>query len=174
MSDLHPQQFETDCVVVPVSDRALVMQARDEKGWELVAVHTMETYAGFGQDLVHLYYKRPFRVVSEEVWKPLKDVEIVSDLVVPAQPVGDAEVEKIKDDFSIATKILELESLVGEIKVVRCTHCDFSSGMHGGDRCVKCDGVGSGFRVRHSFFPNTELGYLQALECKLETRGLRK
>lgn len=45
----------------------------------------------------------------------------------------------------------------------QCTHCDFGSGYRGMDRCGKCDGIGSVFRVNGKIFPNTQDGYREAV-----------
>lgn len=55
------------------------------------------------------------------------------------------------------------------IKPTACGHCDFSSGMRGMDRCSKCDGHGSVFRVGNQIFENTRDGYVAALEAKVAT-----
>lgn len=44
-----------------------------------------------------------------------------------------------------------------------CPFCDFSSGYRGMDRCAKCDGTGSIFRVGTRVFSNTREGHDGAL-----------
>ena len=52
-----------------------------------------------------------------------------------------------------------------EPKAVGCT-CDFSGGTRGMDRCHRCDGTGSRFRIIKGgevfYFPNTRKGYEKA------------
>lgn len=51
-----------------------------------------------------------------------------------------------------------------------CMHCDFASGYRGMDRCTKCDGTGSVFRIAipkdpnngWKTFPNTIQGFVKA------------
>lgn len=69
---------------------------------------------------------------------------------------------------NIEKKIKRLEAKLGEIKPTMCSHCDFGLGRRGMDRCGRCKGTGSGFRVGLKFFPNTEQGYLEALQCHLQ------
>lgn len=45
---------------------------------------------------------------------------------------------------------------------VACGFCDFSSGQRGMDRCGKCDGTGSVFRVGLRIYPNTDQGFEKA------------
>lgn len=44
---------------------------------------------------------------------------------------------------------------------IACSHCDFSGGTRGMDRCSKCDGTGS--QLLHTpsgqLYPNTEEGW---------------
>ncbi len=68
--------------------------------------------------------------------------------------------------LTVATKIKRLEDRVGKIGASGCGHCDFGMGTRGMDRCAKCDGTGSVFRVGLSAFPNTEIGYLKALQAR--------
>lgn len=49
-----------------------------------------------------------------------------------------------------------------EPTVYQCSHCDFGSGRRGMDRCSKCDGFGSVFRVNGKVFFNTKEGYTAA------------
>lgn len=51
----------------------------------------------------------------------------------------------------------------GDITPSTCPYCDFGSGQRGMDSCGKCDGTGSLFWVGRKFFPNTELGYNEAI-----------
>lgn len=44
-----------------------------------------------------------------------------------------------------------------------CWRCDFASGYRGMDRCHICDGTGSVFLVKGSYFPNTEAGFRAAV-----------
>ena len=46
---------------------------------------------------------------------------------------------------------------------VTCPHCDFGSGQRGMDRCARCDGIGSVFRVAGKTFLNTRDGYVAAV-----------
>lgn len=56
-----------------------------------------------------------------------------------------------------------LPSLPGEPKPSMCSRCDFGSGTRGMDRCSKCAGTGSVFRVIGKdglrSFPNTREGF---------------
>lgn len=54
------------------------------------------------------------------------------------------------------------------LKPTACGHCDFGSGTRGMDRCAKCDGAGSVFRVGDKSFANTRDGYEEALETEIE------
>lgn len=51
---------------------------------------------------------------------------------------------------------------------VACNHCDFSRGTRGMDRCSRCDGTGSGFRVALAFYPNTKEGFDAACQALAE------
>lgn len=46
---------------------------------------------------------------------------------------------------------------------VQCPGCDFGFGQRGMDRCSKCNGIGSVFRVGQHIFQNTEEGYFAAI-----------
>lgn len=52
-----------------------------------------------------------------------------------------------------------------EPKPTSCPHCDFSGGTRGMDRCSKCDGTGSVFRVGGRYYPNTKEGYEAAVKA---------
>lgn len=56
-----------------------------------------------------------------------------------------------------------------EPKPTTCPFCDFGSGMRGMDRCAKCDGTGSVFRVGLRTFPNTKEGYDEAVVASQPT-----
>lgn len=43
-----------------------------------------------------------------------------------------------------------------------CPRCDFGTGQRGCDRCGKCKGMGSVFRVKGVIYPNTREGYIEA------------
>ena len=72
----------------------------------------------------------------------------------------------------MSAEIAELERKLTEDDIAHpepcaCGHCDFSRGTRGMDRCGKCDGYGSVFRVGALVFMNTEEGYRDA--CKVLT-----
>jgi hypothetical protein len=50
----------------------------------------------------------------------------------------------------------------GEPRTFVCDRCDFGGGTRGMDRCGRCRGTGSVFRVGGRSWPNTEAGYLAA------------
>lgn len=66
----------------------------------------------------------------------------------------------------MADLIERLEKKVGKIEPEGCRYCDFSSGRRGMDRCSKCDGIGSVFRVGARTFFNTKDGYIAALKAR--------
>lgn len=59
----------------------------------------------------------------------------------------------------------DADKTTGLPKATGCSHCDFSSGTRGMDRCRRCDGTGSVFRVGEKSFPNTREGYEKACEA---------
>ena len=65
-------------------------------------------------------------------------------------------------------------SVVIEPKAVACTHCDFGGGTRGMDRCAKCDGTGSVFRVGWVTYPNTKQGYIDAVCFLNDPEGERE
>ncbi len=62
----------------------------------------------------------------------------------------------------------EGDIVIIEPKLTECFHCDFASGRRGMDRCGKCDGTGTLYRVlipgkAARFFAGTEDGYADAV-----------
>lgn len=75
--------------------------------------------------------------------------------------------------FEAAAEITRLRALLSpsqeqsasgeDLQPHSCPFCDFSSGYRGMDRCAKCDGTGSIFRVGTRVFSNTREGHGGAL-----------
>lgn len=75
--------------------------------------------------------------------------------------------------MDLAIEITELEDQLTEKGLQHpepygCPYCDFGLGRRGMDRCAKCDGTGSIFKIGLVPYPNTEQGYHDACKRKLE------